>query len=672
MKPMPDEIKAIGYVQVVLVLNMKRFIRGSDQDLFERMRGKKRFTTELRTRWYERISTGRIFTPLGTEPGESASAVAVSAEKVGFLTGIFRDQWFEEHYTPSYLLNKSAITFSPHLRDNFQFKKLFLEVWKNWEVMIRPTPSGMLVLTLRREYKKAKPLLAIASDVIDLQMSFDCPSALAWQRTLEADPVGQADKLQSVNELLAWLGAKQMDTINEGNQLGYAPVQWQLAMLVGRYFIQELMGEQNDYYFTVDETGEPIHLQIPDPSTSTPLHDSYVVYHIDELLAFPELIEDERPSAAQPSPKADLASAPRHQPRSHVLVRPAEIRRSPAIQHELSSLVEGALLRKPRDRTSPGERAIRFPRHKPDYMTDILQNDIASWEDELCLLTPRAAIIVPSWEARRDELLVSTLPAITSRISYGAYWLALERLIEFLLEVRVLTQVVEATSERVLEKLTDALHRYRLEVVNHNLKMETGRLAPLVNDAGNLSRLVGLCQRLSNPHAWTRAEYALGKANYLLEQVGVPILLEHSQRNVNNITDLINHMDELNLAVLSEQGNQQTNVITLGLSGLSLAIILYSLPSFWADTDALDQNVLTSDIVGMLPLLNYFGNVLAIVIIAIALVLLLVFIWRSRPATRLVGNQARTKAQQQPIHLTWLNWTGKARSTTPDRGQLPR
>ena len=617
---MAAEIKALGYVQVVLVLNMKRFVRREDQPLFEGVRGTKRLLEELRTGWCKRIAQGDVFAPLTGEGDLETPGGQIPPEKVGFLTGVFRDLWFEEHYTPAYLLDKSKIVFPTHLHQNFQFKKLFLDVWKNWEVIARPTPTGMFVVTLRREYKKARSLLEIASDVVGLQMAFDIPGAKVWLRSLKADEGMRAAKEQSVRQLLEWLGADHWASHAESNGLGYAPVQWQLAMLVCRHFVMELLGSEGRYSFAID-TGERINLQVPDPSTSPPLHDSYVIYHFDELLALRELVE-----GAQLAPNEAEGG---HHPSSHILVRPPEIRRSPAIQHELAALVEGAILRRQRGRTKPGESAARFPRHKARYIEEVLQNDVASWDDELCLLTPRAAIIIPSWEAQRDELLVSTLPAVTSRISYRLYWEALERLVEFLLEVRVLAQVVEHSSSVALQRLTLALHHHRLDVVSGELRMESSRLVILVNEAGNLSRLVALCQALSNPHAWTRAEYALTKASHLLDQVGVPILLEHSQRNVNNITDLINHLDELYLAALSERSSRQTFWVTLGISSLSLAIIVYSLPSFWADSTALDATLLSRRLIQWLPSLFYVGNVLAIPIIALAIGLLLMASWRS-------------------------------------------
>jgi hypothetical protein len=94
-----------------------------------------------------------------------------------------------------------------------------------------------------------------------------------------------------------------------------------------------------------------------------------------------------------------------------------------------------------------------------------------------------------------------------------------------------------------------------------------------------------------------------------------PLLVNHAERNVSNLTNLVDHVDELVLAQLSENSNAQNSRQSIILAGLSLSIILFTLPSFWADIDQLNDNTNTivqaigsSDLLLALTLL---GSILA-------------------------------------------------------------
>jgi hypothetical protein len=479
----------------------------------------------------------------------------------------------------------------------------------------------MFIIRLNRKYReRPRPLLEIATDVTQLQMAFDIPSALQrlgmLKKQITDDHATSQSKQESIREFLQWLG--------ENRHLEYAPVQWQLAMEVCREFIRNLAAPERIFAVKLSN-GIKFRVQVPESSISVPLHDSYVIYQFDELIAPRHLLQD------------DVSQSPS----SHITVYASDIQRSKAIGGELYCLLEGAMLRDPHGTVAVGETTRRFPIHRQDYVDEAFKSNIASWEDELCLLTLRVALLYPSHNARRDELYVSTLPAITSRIQYLSYWEAVKRMIEFVLEVRVLSQLVERSSVTILQELTSVLQQIRLDVINENFKLDVPKTFQLISDATNLGRLVSLCQGLSNPHVWSRAEYAYKKASRLIEQFGISVLIEHSQRNVNNITDLINHMDELQLAALSERNNRQSFWITAGISALSLAIILYSLPSFWADINALNNAAIPELITQtLLPIIFYIGTICALPLIPGTLIFTILSIWRSFRTREKTAQQA--------------------------------
>ena len=109
------------------------------------------------------------------------------------------------------------------------------------------------------------------------------------------------------------------------------------------------------------------------------------------------------------------------------------------------------------------------------------------------------------------------------------------------------------------------------------------RLPNLVTRAAYLRHLAALSQSLSHPQLWSRADYAIEKANHFLDQLGVPKILEHIERNINSINSVVDHVDELYLADLSEKSNDTSTVLSLVLAAASFTLTLLVLPSFWAD-----------------------------------------------------------------------------------------
>ena len=50
-----------------------------------------------------------------------------------------------------------------------------------------------------------------------------------------------------------------------------------------------------------------------------------------------------------------------------------------------------------------------------------------------------------------------------------------------------------------------------------------------------------------------RAEHAAEKARSFMDKLDIPQLIDHAETNVDNMTNLINHQDELYLANLSSR-----------------------------------------------------------------------------------------------------------------------
>ena len=137
-------------------------------------------------------------------------------------------------------------------------------------------------------------------------------------------------------------------------------------------------------------------------------------------------------------------------------VNTAEILSNYEMKQEVVNLLEGAMLRREPDQS--GERRSYFPAHAKEYIDRVIGRNQATWEDELCFLTSRTAVIRPSWRDRNAELYISTLPATpTTSVQYASYWDALERMLEFVVEIRLLAQLLERSSADIFARFCQYL-----------------------------------------------------------------------------------------------------------------------------------------------------------------------------------------------------------------------
>lgn len=586
MKP---SINVRGYTNAILVLNMKRFVAKEDQARFERIRGTREFSRVLREIWPQlALAQGRFETSQEEKHHRNVHD-EMTTEEVGFATGIFRSLVLEDLTFPTYSLNQNKVHFPAFLSANYQFKNLFLRAWNNWRIFIRPTFTGMFIIRLTREYKNPAPLAKVGQDAIELQESLDVQSArkrlLEIRKKYADDPMQRQDQEESVLKFLAWLGGDEATP----TRLLYAPVQWKLAMEVCKFFVA-------DVNQSIALNPDPLRLIIPEASLSYPLHDSYLVYHIDEMWSNRKTVfQDDMQDEISPKGFIQGEFSQTQLPDDVIPVRPAHIRKSKGLQYQIAGLIEGSMLRRPKskngqDKPFVGENGAPqkyFPRLESDLVRNIFDADVASWEDELCILTTRTAILMPSYKSRDDELLIATLPNTTSKFPYLRYWGAIERMIEFIVEIRVISQLLERASFNLLEELADIMGKIRSDLFSGDIRLHE-RLPELIEIAAHLRRLAALCQGLSNPQLWSRAEYAIKKATYLFDQLNVPTTLTHVERNISSINSVADHVDEWYMADLAEQSNDMGILLSLGLAAASFILTLLILPSFWADLSVVE------------------------------------------------------------------------------------
>ncbi len=615
---MKANISARGYTNVLLVLNMKRFVQEQDQGRFEKIRGREEFAQALKVALPEKLKFQKQFITLYEDKRRRGRPEDMTTEEVGFATGVFRSLMLERYTSPAFALDKDEVTFSEDLMTNFQFEKLFWRAWMKWSIYIRATPTGFFIIRLsRRHFEQPRPFIKLAQDVLQLQESLDIQSALNWlkgsREKYKDSPEVIEKKERSVKAFLSWLG---VDENHSGNLL-YYPIQWRLAMEVCSLFVNSIALE-----IPIPGESEPIRLKSPEPNISIPLHDSYVVHHFTELLADSSIAERLKNGAGKVNAQAT--------------VNLNDIRNSPHLRQALSNLIEGSVLKqslkgKDNEADMPTqEENILFPNHLWRVVDEIPGLTQSSWEDELCVLRSKTALIMPASKWKEHELLVSSVPGATLRVSYLRYWGAIERMIEFLVEVRVLSQLLESETHALLGEIAQTVHETRSKLFSGDIKLDP-RLPDLVTRAAYLRNLAALSRSISHPLLWSRAEYAIKKATYLLEQLGVPTIQDNIERNISSISSVVDHVDELYLADLSEKQNDNSTILSIGLAAASLTLTLLMLPSFWADIQAsmADKSIYLQN--GML----YTGDVLSLLLIGGAVYLLSIAIKQRGKVIRL-------------------------------------
>ena len=640
---MRTTVAATGYVNVVTVLNMKRFVVGGkeEQARFEAMRGTSEFADVVKNDWGTSISPHGIFSIADEVKKDYTTKDQMTTEQVGYSTGVFRTLILEQQTFPTYIVNKEKVEFPEYLLSNYQFSKLFLDVWKNWEIFIRPIYTGLFILRLLRKHTTPETLLNIAKNVNRLQESFDVPSAFNWMQKIRNDStISETEKWkkeESIRELLLWLGGET----DEAKRLQYLPVQPRLAMEVASLFVEEIAIEIPILEKPSIKLGRPL------PRRSIPLHDSYIVYHLDRLFVNKSAKQKKKIMEREVNVAGSDTSLPLPQVDTLEEISVEATKDSFPVQQQLCNLMEGAVLKSlPSKSRRPYDYALnneRFPALRPEVVSQIFELNLSSWEDELCLMMTRSAIFLPSKKFRNYQLVVTNLSRSTSHIKYIRYWGSIERMVELVLSVRVLAQLLERLSYSLLGRIASEMHKIRSELLKGDIKMDSRALSELLSDAANLQRLASLCQGLSDPHVWSRAEYGIVKAQRLIDELGVLLALEHIQRNLEAINQLGDHIDELYLGDLAEENNTFSFWSSMGLAGLSLILTVLILPSFWADLNQVKDDVSPSSAIGSwLSRLGLVGDILAALLILGAFIICAVSILQTI-RTRQMGNFIRKR-----------------------------
>jgi hypothetical protein len=149
----------------------------------------------------------------------------------------------------------------------------------------------------------------------------------------------------SIEAFLSWLDIDQESKWHPQ----YAPVQWKLAMEVCRRLVL-------DAGMQLGAESNPIRLRVPDRTTSPPLHESFIIYHVDELIAIEPIVHKARAAENEDRSAHELSlelgqTYPAEKPRIQkdqpkIPVTPQDIQKSHELRQQIVALLEGAMLRR--------------------------------------------------------------------------------------------------------------------------------------------------------------------------------------------------------------------------------------------------------------------------------------------------------------------------------------
>ncbi|MBV7332607.1 CorA family divalent cation transporter [Chloroflexi bacterium TSY] len=313
------------------------------------------------------------------------------------------------------------------------------------------------------------------------------------------------------------------------------PVLWQMAVEVVWQFVDSCKGRLHDPH-----NGSPIDLRLrprPDFYESGGLRDQYTVFYFEELS------------------ELDRKAHRRN------WLRPSDVRGAAHVQ-TISSLLEGVLLK--------GKSTYYYPAHSPDYLSEIACWDKSSWEDELCILGDRCAVIYPYTRKSSHQIVFSS-----TQVSYTDYWDSILRGIEFGLEIRLLAQLAKQLTESYL---SDAL-----VLLRGDEGLDKRNLRKFDTRTTNAARLIAHLRTITAPNLIAQANYAVAKFELFMNQTGVPLFLAHAESNLADLTSLLERNHNLYLQIESQRLNEMALIISAIFASLTMLLGILGLPSFIAD-----------------------------------------------------------------------------------------
>jgi hypothetical protein len=316
------------------------------------------------------------------------------------------------------------------------------------------------------------------------------------------------------------------------------PTQWQLAMdIVARFveacgcqFVVPNGGDQSNQ----QTIGKPtvVALEPRYPAKRLPLHDRHITYVFTGI-----------------SDGSAAVSA-------STLVR----------QHagEIIGLLENAILMQ--------DGSFSYPDYKETQFTRIADLDIASWRNELCLITSEATFIFCPFAAD-SAVFISGSTRVGGTTFYGDYWKSIARGIEHVVVLKNEVQLLERETTKLLETIPEITRKAADGHLSRSDRQE------ILNLATGVSRLFQALPQQRDalvPSSVFRASYATRKFKWLMDLLGIYEIERHIETNVQELNAFLAHFNGIQL----QYDERRTNLI---FSTLTVIFSILVVPSFLAD-----------------------------------------------------------------------------------------
>jgi len=461
-------------------------------------------------------------------------------EQSGYGFGVFNRVLAEDNFAPTYAVCKDKIKFPDYLMNNVQFKDRFLPIWKRWNFHLRVSSNGVATMILHLNIPKYREIEFVVQDVMGLHYYFDMANALERQKELrmslavnELSPAQMESikqKIESIEQLMAWVQERSMNQLEDDK----SPVVWQMAVEVMRRWIEMIDG----CISLSDETGKTWKIKLnlsPRPGTMREVFTTYV---------FTSIRDRKNPSSLS------------------VGLSPQEVLSTPAYQRIIAAVTEGALLH--------GRKDYTLPPHNLQTANDLMKKNLATWDNELCVITDKSALIFYRPFGKQKV-------AFSSReVSYEDYWLTILRLIEFGLEVKMLALLLEKqTANALVSRLS---RKWQTVGVSSTLSVDDISAQLL-----NISRLLAHTRSLSSAPIVGQASYAIRKYEFLLQAFDVPEILSHAESNLKSMLRLLERNVDIEMQFESQIVNETALAFSMVFASVSLIMGILAFPSFVAD-----------------------------------------------------------------------------------------
>lgn len=230
----------------------------------------------------------------------------------------------------------------------------------------------------------------------------------------------------------------------------------------------------------------------------------------------------------------------------------------------LASFMEGALVE------SDGQR--RFPLYAADQARALLESDVSSWDEELCIFTGESALIYCPLVGR--GLAYVGGPRGLDARAYSTYWAGIVRGIEHMILFRAEAQ----QAERRTTDLLSHVPRLTRDVNDGSITAEDRALIEhlAVGLSDIFDSLPDLRSMAVSANAF-RADYVRHKFEVLLRELDIQATLDLVNTNVEQLNFFLSYYNDMRLQWEGQRSNN------LGVV-LAAIVLFMAISSFLADT----------------------------------------------------------------------------------------